>query len=146
VDEADLRWMADQLEIRNLLAQVAQLADTGDLADYGRCWTNTAVWHPPVHSGVPLKGLERTGITDILAGAQERRDDGIQGPGTNTRHVVSTITVRRVGADRATSRTYWRYYTETDTTPRLATMGHYDDELVRTADGWRLTQRRTTRG
>jgi 3-phenylpropionate/cinnamic acid dioxygenase small subunit len=144
--DAELRWLSDQLEIRNLLATVAQLADGGDLTDYAQCFTSDAVWVPPESAGVELLGAERSGIADMLAGAQERRDAGIQGPGTNTRHVVSSMRVTADGPDRARGRTYWRYYGQTDAVPQLLTMGHYDDEFVRSADGWRIAKRTIVRG
>jgi 3-phenylpropionate/cinnamic acid dioxygenase small subunit len=142
----ELRWLSDQIEIRNLLATVAQLADDGDLADYADCFTADAVWVPPGSAGVELLGAERSGIADMVAGAQERRDAGIQGPGTNTRHVVSSMRVVADGPDRASGRTYWRYYGQTDATPQLLTMGHYDDEFARSAQGWRIAKRTIVRG
>jgi 3-phenylpropionate/cinnamic acid dioxygenase small subunit len=144
--DAELRWLSDHLEIRNLLATVAQLADGGDLAEYAQCFTDDAVWVPPGSAGVELLGAERSGIADMLAGAQERRDAGIQGPGTNTRHVVSSMRVIADGRDRARGRTYWRYYGQTDAVPQLLTMGHYDDEFVRSAGGWRIARRTIVRG
>ncbi len=143
---AELRWLADQLELRNLVAAVAQLADDGDLDDYARCFTDDAVWVPPGSAGVALLGGERAGLADLIAAAQERRDAGIQGPGTNTRHVVSSMRVVAAGPDRARGRTYWRYYGQTDATPQLLTMGHYDDEYVRSAEGWRIAKRTIVRG
>ena len=144
--DAELRWVSDQLELRNLLAAVAQLADGGDLAEYAECFTDDAVWVPPTSAGVELRGAERSGIADLLAAAQERRDAGIQGPGTNTRHVISSTRLVADGTDRARGRTYWRYYGQTDATPQLLTMGHYDDEFARSADGWRITKRTIVRG
>jgi 3-phenylpropionate/cinnamic acid dioxygenase small subunit len=146
VTDAEFRWVSDQLEIGNLLASVAQLADGGDLAEYAQCFTDDAVWVPPGSAGVELLGAERCGIADMLAGAQERRDAGIQGPGTNTRHVVSSTRLVAAGPDRARGRTYWRYYVQTDATPQLLTMGHYDDEFVRSAQGWRISKRTIVRG
>jgi 3-phenylpropionate/cinnamic acid dioxygenase small subunit len=146
VTEQELRWLADQLELRSLVARTAQLADTGDLGDYALCFASDAVWVPPADAGVPQVGAERHGLDDILAGARERRAAGIQGPGSNTRHVVSTTTIEPLGPDHARGRSYWRYYGDTHATPRLLTMGHYDDEFVREDEGWRIRRRVTVRG
>ena len=144
--ETELRWLADQLEIRNLVARLAQLADTGELSDYARCFASDAVWVPPADPGVAGVGGTLVGIDDIVAGAQSRRDHGIQGPGTNTRHVVSVTSLDQVDADHARGRTYWRYYAHTNSQPQLLTMGHYDDRFVRSPHGWLLARRETTRG
>lgn len=144
--ETELRWLADQLEIRNLVARLAQLADTGDLSDYARCFAADAVWVPPSDPGVAGVGGTLVGIDDIVAGAQSRRDQGIQGPGSNTRHVVSVTSLEQVDSDHARGRTYWRYYVHTNAQPHLLTMGHYDDRFVRGIGGWLLAQRETTRG
>jgi 3-phenylpropionate/cinnamic acid dioxygenase small subunit len=146
IADDELRWLADQLEIRNLVARLAQLADTGELADYARCFAADAVWVPPVDAGVAGVGSTQTGIDDIVAGAQSRRDLGIQGPGSNTRHVVSVTSLQRVDASHALGRTYWRYYVQTNAQPELLTMGHYDDQFIRGPGGWLLARRETVRG
>jgi 3-phenylpropionate/cinnamic acid dioxygenase small subunit len=145
VDDTQLQQVADEVAITKLVARIAQLADTGELTDYAQCFTDDAEWVLPPGSGVDLEAQVRSGIADIVRGAQERRDAGIQGPGTNTRHVVSTVAVDTNG-DRANGRAYWRYYGQTDDTPQLLTLGQYDDEFVRTETGWRLRRRTITRG
>jgi 3-phenylpropionate/cinnamic acid dioxygenase small subunit len=136
---------ADDVAVMKLIARIAHLADTGDLADYAECFTDDATWTLPSDSGVGLPPQTRSGVADIVQGAQERRTLGIQGPGTSTRHVVSTIDVQ-VDGDTATSRAYWRYYGQTNARPLLMTMGQYDDTIRRTSTGWRLQHRIITRG
>jgi 3-phenylpropionate/cinnamic acid dioxygenase small subunit len=145
VDDPQLQRTVDEHAITKLVARIAQLADIGDLGEYAQCFADDAEWVLPAGSGVGLDAQLRSGLDDIIAGAQERRDAGIQGPGTHTRHVVSTVAVD-VEGDRARGRAYWRYYGQTDETPQLLTMGQYDDEYVRTPDGWRLRRRTITRG
>ena len=79
--EEVLQRVADELEIRNLLARLAQLADGGDLDDYVSLFAEDAVWEG--------YGPARRGKADILAGATERRAAGGQGPGTHSYHIVS---------------------------------------------------------
>jgi 3-phenylpropionate/cinnamic acid dioxygenase small subunit len=140
-----LQRVADEVAIGKLVARIAHLADVGELSEYACCFAEDAQWVLPGGSGVDLSAQTRSGIEDIVRGAQERRDAGIQGPRTHTRHVVST-TAADVDGDRATGRTYWRYYGRTDETPQLLTMGQYDDEFVRTSGGWVLRRRSIIRG
>jgi 3-phenylpropionate/cinnamic acid dioxygenase small subunit len=141
----EVEHFADDVAVMKLIARIAHLADSGDLSDYAGCFTDDATWNLPSDSGVGLPPQTRAGIADIVQGAQERRASGMQGPGSRTRHVVSTIDVE-VEGDTATSKAYWRYYGNTDATPQLLTMGQYDDTFRRTSTGWRLQQRTITRG
>lgn len=145
MDDRQLQQTLDEHAIATLVARIAQLADVGELSEYATCFADDAEWVLPAGTGVDLSQQTRSGVADIIAGAQERRDAGIQGPGTHTRHVVSTVVVDVVG-DRAAGRAYWRYYGRTDETPQLLTMGQYDDEFVRTSRGWLLLRRTITRG
>jgi 3-phenylpropionate/cinnamic acid dioxygenase small subunit len=129
---------ADDLAIRSLIARVAQLADTGDLDDYIDCFTPGAKWDMP--------GAPRQGHADIRAGAEDRRASGGTGPGSASRHAISTVAVTVTG-DAASSRSYFQFFVETNTaTPRLQVVGQYDDEFVRGEDGWRLDVRSVSLG
>jgi uncharacterized protein (TIGR02246 family) len=131
--------VADELAIRNVLARVAQLADTGDLDEYLTLFAEDASWEMP---GAP----SRTGHADILEGATARRGTGSQGPGTNTRHVLTTTAVWVDGSDTATARSYWMFMTNTKEQPTVTLTGQYDDTLVRTDTGWRIARRAITMG
>ena len=130
----DLRAIGDRQEIAMLLARIAQLADAGDPEDYIACFTPDATW-------------DLTDATDLPMDVQtiSGRAAGIQGPGTHTRHDVSSIAIE-VDGDRAISRAYFRYYRGTGGVPTLAAMGVYADEFVRDDDGWRLHHRTISRG
>jgi uncharacterized protein (TIGR02246 family) len=52
----------DELEIRNLIARVAQLADYGDVEEYASLFTEDGSWEFP--------GGPRHGRAGILAGAR----------------------------------------------------------------------------
>jgi 3-phenylpropionate/cinnamic acid dioxygenase small subunit len=128
-----LQRLIDESEIRNLLARIAQLADEGDLADYLACFTDGAVWGG---AGFP----ERRGHAAILEGARARRASGTAGPGSKTRHLVSTAVVELDG-DRAKVRSIFHFYLDTNSAPKLDRMGVWDDTFVRTASGWKLAAR-----
>ena len=138
--------MGADAEIRTLLARIAQLADTGDLEEYLTMFTEDAVWGMPDNPAVGMTANEKKGHAEILAGAQERRASGLQGPGTESRHVLTPIAVDVESEDRATARSYFMFFGSTSTTPTLRTMGQYDDVLVKGERGWQLARRRITVG
>lgn len=128
----------DDLEIRTVLARIAHYSDTGDLDDYAAQFTDDASWEmppaPPKH-----------GRAAIRAAAAARRANRETGPGTHTRHVITTVAVSVTG-DTAVANSYWQFYTATATTPALRSMGAYRDTFRRTPQGWRLSHRHITAG
>lgn len=132
--EEQLRRISDELEIRNLIARLAQTADEASLDEYGALYTDDAVW-----DGGPRFGVHR-GIGDILSYAEERRASGVSGPGSHTRHVVTTISMR-ITADTAAVRSYFLFYVNCDSAPAVRVAGAYDDEMRRTPSGWKLARR-----
>jgi 3-phenylpropionate/cinnamic acid dioxygenase small subunit len=138
--------MGADAEIRTLLARIAQLADTGDLDEYITKFTDDAVWAMPANPSVGMGANSRQGHDEIMAGARERRASGLQGPGTDTRHVLTTIAIELETDSRATARSYFLFFGATSTTPVLRTMGQYDDVLVKGDAGWQLAHRTITPG
>ncbi|WP_300265736.1 nuclear transport factor 2 family protein [Microbacterium sp.] len=132
--------MTEQLALIILIGRIAQLADSGDPDDYLDCFTDDAVWDLTDATGLALETQTIRGRAALLAGVRSRREAGLQGPGTHTRHDVSSIVID-VDGDRAQSRSYFRYYRQTNTQPELVAMGTYDDSFVRTPSGWRLQRR-----
>jgi len=130
---------ADEAEVRNVIVRLAQYADgLGSCEQYAALFTEDADWMMP--------GAPRHGRADILAGSIARRADGGVGPGSNTRHVIATTAVEFSDADTAVADSYWMFYVETDSAPRLQLMGTYRDTLRRTADGWLMARREVSYG
>ena len=129
--------MSDELAIKNVVARLAMLADDGDLVEYAGLFAEGALWEMPGNS---IQGRE-----NLLAGAIERRSAGNVGPGTNTRHVITTQAVE-VNGDEAISDAYWQFWVNTATEPSIALFGTYQDRLVRTDDGWKLAHRSISYG
>ncbi len=129
--------LADELAIRNLLARVAQLADEGDLDDYLQLFTEDASWGG---TGFPT----RRGRAALREGAEERRASGLAGPGSLTRHAVSTSVVE-VAGDRARARSLFHFYGATDGVPELRMIGVWEDELVRDGSAWKIAARSIVR-
>ncbi len=131
---------ADDLAVRNLIAQLGVMADTlpiDDLDSYLACFTDDAVWEAPI-------GVSR-GIGEIKAAAEDRRRSGAQGPGAHSRHVLSTQAVWADG-DGARSESYFFAVGSTDTDPTIRIVGYYQDRLVRSPTGWRIAHRHVTFG
>ena len=137
--EDQIQRVADEIEVRNVLTRIAQLADDGSLDEYMSLYTDDAVWDAGAELGV------KRGHAEILAGAETRRRRGTAGPGTHKRHVLTTTSVRLEGA-RAHARSYFLFYVDCDKTPRVELVGVYQDELHRTPAGWKLAQRRIGQG
>ena len=133
--DAGVRTVADELEIRNLVARLAHLADGDDVDAYVDCFAVDGRWEHP--------SAPRRGHADIRAGRLERVVDGSVGPGSGTRHVATTVEVHLDG-DRATARSTWLYVTGTAGAPVVASTGTYDDEFTRTDHGWRIAVRHIT--
>lgn len=124
--------MSDDAAIRNVVARLAILADEGDLEEYVDLFTDDARWDMP--------GGELQGRDNLLAGAIERRAAGTVGPGSNTRHVITTQAVA-VDGDEAASDSYFQFWVNTATEPSIALFGTYRDRLVQTESGWKLAHR-----
>lgn len=135
----------DDAEIRNLLASLAHEADSGDAADYAALFTEDAVWEMPANPLAGLAAERRRGREDILTGVHARRQAGVQGPGSHTLHVVTTMRVT-VDGDVARAESYWMFFGDTATLPVIRGIGRYGDTLRRTADGWKVSQRTVLTG
>jgi 3-phenylpropionate/cinnamic acid dioxygenase small subunit len=135
-----LRRVADELDIRNVIYRMAMLADDGDLNEYASLFSEDAVWEmrgrPQGAADIP----PIRGRANLLAGAKKRRADGVQGPGTHKYHCLLTTTVTLKG-DKADAKSYFAYYQNVNTKPEIAVFAIYNDELVRTKDGWKVAAR-----
>jgi len=134
-----LQLVTDELEIRNLLMRLAHLADYGDLKEYAGLFTEDGRWESRPVAGAPI-AAPLVGHADILAAALQRRADGILGPGTHTRHVLTTTTVQ-ISGDTAKASSYLTIYKNTNTEPVVKIWALYADDWRRTHAGWRLASR-----
>jgi hypothetical protein len=135
-DAGEGQRAVDELEIRNLVARVALLTDTGDPWEYGSLFATDAAWAMP--------GAPRSGRDDIVQGLLDRRQAGACGPGTNSRHVISNLTVTIDGEDDASADSYLLFYIDIDAKPSLRAMGRYHDRFRRTQGSWLLSRREIT--
>ena len=128
---------SDREQIVDLLARLAHATDPGTLDDYAACFTEDAVMMLP--GGDPVNGL-----ADILASSKARRAADRAGPTSRTRHVITTTAVA-LGGDAATSTTYIVFY-GMEGGPTVRALMVYNDRFRRTAQGWRLSERKATPG
>jgi 3-phenylpropionate/cinnamic acid dioxygenase small subunit len=130
--------VAAELEIRNVISRIAILADQGDLDEYVDQFTESSVWDLPT--------APRYGRAEIRAGAEARRAKGITGPGSASRHVITTVAVRVDGPDTGVADSYFVFLQTTTTAPTILNMGVYHDTFVREGQVWRLARREITLG
>ncbi|MBX6388632.1 MAG: nuclear transport factor 2 family protein [Frankia sp.] len=128
----------DDIAIRNLLARVARMSDTGTVDEYVELFTDDAVL---AVTGAPT----RQGSAQMRAGTLALREAGATGPGSGTMHVLGTSEIA-VDGDKAAAHTPFTFYRTVDGAAVLAGAGRYYDELVRTTSGWRLHHRRIAIG
>lgn len=132
----------DLIEIGQLLAQIAFTTDHAEnLADYLALLTDDVVWVFPANPAAGTAAASYAGIEAVAEGAEARRAAGVQGPGTHTRHAVSSEVVELLGPDTARAHAYWCYYTDTHRSPKINSMGRYENEFRRVDGVWRLAKR-----
>jgi uncharacterized protein (TIGR02246 family) len=138
---ATMQQVADELEIRNVVARLAHLADNSgpdDLDEYVSLYTDDAVWG--------VSGNEIRGSAAIREAARERRLAGQQGPGTNSRHIITTVAVRVDGADDAVCDACLLFLRDTSSSPAIALVARYHDVLRRHDGRWKVARREITPG
>jgi ketosteroid isomerase-like protein len=121
--------IADRLAIADVIVRYATSVDRRDMARYATCFTDDVVvtgFGDKEHRGLPdymeyvTNALKRFGCTQHLVG----------------NHEIS------INGDKARMRTYVQATHEltNDAESLLILWGIYDDDLVRTADGWKINR------
>lgn len=123
---------ADDIDIRNLLARVARFADCGTLEQYLDGFAEDAVFEIPERP--PSNGLE-----ELKERTMAQRSAGVVGPSSGCMHLLGTSEIE-VDGDRAVAYTPWVVCRGAGE-PAVSLVGRYEDELVRTVNGWRIRSR-----
>jgi hypothetical protein len=126
--------IADELEIRNLIAKLARLADIGTMDEYITVFTEDAEMEIP---GLPT----RSGHEGLRAGSEKGRAAGAYGPGSNALHFLAASEVT-IDGDHASAVTPFVLFKNIQAVPALGGAGRYRDQFRRTADGWKFSHRR----
>jgi hypothetical protein len=128
-----LEELSDRLQINDLLTRYTVALDTKDWALLDTCFT------PDAH----VDYTESGGIKGIYPDVRRWLEKAL-GLFPMTQHFISNTTVRLDG-DRATSRTYVfnpMGAPKPEGGLEIFHVGaYYNDELVRTSDGWRIAKR-----
>ncbi|MFE9606970.1 nuclear transport factor 2 family protein [Streptomyces sp. NPDC006012] len=124
-------------EIENLIAEYAELVDTGDLAGLGRLFADGVFTGS---DGVRFEGS--AAVENMLREHVIIHDDGTP----RTHHVTTNIRIEvDEQAGTATARSYLTIFQAVDGLPlQPIAAGRYQDRFVRRDGTWRFAQRRIT--
>jgi hypothetical protein len=121
--------ISDRLAIEELINLYCHNADYNPPDSMRDVFVPEAVWE------VPAMDLRCEGIDAIVAFfTQSRAGFG------SARHVISNLVVQG-DADRATASCYLQVIKVDEDPKQIVSFGRYQDELLRTAAGWRLRHR-----
>lgn len=130
--EARLRRLEDREAIWHLMLAYRRELDRRDFAAYARLFTDDGEWAGNL--GVARGHAE---IEQLLI----RTLAGFDGPETAHLHLVDNAEIH-VDGDTASAESHWVYVTRDGLgRPVLSLIGHYEDVIVRTPDGWRFKRR-----
>lgn len=124
---------ADKEQIAEVLIRYATGIDAKDWPLLRSCWTEDV----DADYGEIGRFSGADAITDLM-----KRLHGAMGP---TYHRLTNFAIT-VDGERATARSYVHAVLQAvpdDAASWVEALGHYDDELVRTSDGWRIARRAT---
>jgi 3-phenylpropionate/cinnamic acid dioxygenase small subunit len=124
---------ADKAQIADVLIRYATGIDFKDWALFRTCWTDDV--------DADYGDVGRFSGGDAITELMTQLHNGM-GP---TYHRLSNLAIT-VESDRATARSYVHAVLQAipdDSASWVEALGHYDDELVRTPQGWRIARRTT---
>jgi len=124
---------ADKEQIAEVLIRYATGIDSKDWPLFRTCWTDEI--------DVDYGDLGHFATAEALTDLMRQIHDGM-GP---TYHRITNLVIEADG-DRATARSYVHALLMAmpdDSASWVEALGHYDDELVRTPDGWCISRRTT---
>lgn len=130
-DERALRELTDRQVISDVLTAYCEALDRMDLSAVAALFTPDCVVDYGTTDWLKSEGtvaLER----DLARLWRFRR----------TAHLLSNIRIELQGADTATASSYVHAWHERENGETSTILGRYDDQLVRTGDGWRIHRRR----
>jgi hypothetical protein len=125
---------ADKEQIVEVLVRYATGIDSKDWPLLRTCWTEDV----DADYGEVGRFAGADAITDLMKQLHDT-----MGP---TYHRLTNFAVT-VEGERATARSYVHAVLQAvphDAASWVEALGHYDDELIRTADGWRIARRATS--
>lgn len=124
----------DEREIVNLLFRYAEAVDGGRFDDVSTLFEAAEVF---------MGGPDRPSMPGSQVGSMMEKLVMVYDGVPNTKHVVTNTIVEADDRDHASTRSY---FTVTQCVPdefplQVVASGRYHDRFVRTADGWRFSER-----
>jgi hypothetical protein len=119
--------------LRSLIAKVALTGDLGTPEDYRQVYSDDAVWQ--------WGSTVDTGIDAIIASARARREQGVSGPGSGSKHVVQVMSIELLDPANARAVSYFTFYTQITGDVKVGPVGTYRDELAVVDGSWKITKR-----
>ena len=131
---AKLRAMEDAEEVRMLCIDYGRTLDGKDFVGYASLFAETGIWDGVGGLG-PIEGREiiESFMTETFGGPNA----------VPCVHLMTNFDIS-VSGDTATAWSRWTLIEDRGHGPQLIYCGHYDDELVRTGQGWRFARRTVT--
>ena len=131
-----LERLVAENEIRNLVAWLGHMADDGDIDEYLAKWCEDGAWGRG--DGTAMSQGHDALRTRILAD----RANGTQGPGTNSRHINTTLWVEVDSDTEARAQSYFIYLRDASSdAPLVAKTGRYKDQFRKVDGVWKYWRR-----
>ena len=132
-----MSWVEDRLEILNLIASYSHAADGTDAEAYADCFTDDGVFHGRVGMPDESRIAGREALIKFHRAAVARRGE------VQNRHIQTNTQVVTQTTEAALARTYLLVMiSRGDKPPEPGLTSVYEDELTKTAAGWRIRVRR----
>jgi 3-phenylpropionate/cinnamic acid dioxygenase small subunit len=137
-----LAQVAAELEIRNVLARLAQFADSGQIDEYLHLFTEDAEWDMPDNARTGLPGAALRGRAAIAEGANQRRAAAEKTPETSQMHFVATTAVEVTDPEaEGTAISYFQFVVSDATESHVRVLGTYHDTMRNVGGEWKLARR-----
>jgi 3-phenylpropionate/cinnamic acid dioxygenase small subunit len=137
-----LARVAAELEIRNVVARLAQFADSGQIDEYLRLFTEDAEWDMPDNPRTGLPGASLKGRAAIAEGANQRRAAAEKTPEISQMHFVATTAVEATDENEdATAISYFQFVVSDATESKVRVLGTYHDTFRNIGGQWKLAKR-----
>lgn len=127
-----LQRMEDIEAINRLFLAAQDALDGRDLVGYGNCFTEDGEW-----SGIVGHAVGPAAVTAVLSPYCKPWESEAH----RTYHTTTDVQIDVTG-DTARAKAQWQHiHRDADGKPVIMHLGHYDDRLRRTPDGWRFERR-----
>jgi uncharacterized protein (TIGR02246 family) len=143
-DADAVQRLIDKAEIDTLLVRYTHALDTLDPDKYAAVFTEDAVFEQGADNARHGRAEIRSIITGLIASRDERERAGTATP-TLMHHVMTNATLEFVSDHEAHHYAYWMTILGGEDGYRVASMGHYEDVIVKQGGHWLIRNRKLLR-